>query len=279
MTSALGHRKITIFSIAMTIVGALIFLLPIYWMLATSLKTSVQIFQYPPVWVPIPPAWSNYVEATRYLPFFKYLMNSVIYCGLTIVGAVVSNSLVAYGFARLDWPLKKFTFVLTLSMMMIPFQVTMIPLYIMMNRMGWTDSYLPLVVPHFFGNAFFIFLLRQFFMTIPEAYRSCARVDGAGEFTIFLRIILPQCQSALAVVVLFQFIDAWRDFLGPLIYLNDDDKYPISLGIQQFISSYYRPEWGLVMAACVMSTVPIIVLFVFFQKYFVEGITITGLKG
>ena len=269
----------TMVAAAATIVGVVLFLLPIYWMVVTSLKSSVQIFQYPPVWMPIPPQWSNYAEATRFIPFFNYIKNSAMYCALTILGALFSNSLVAYSFARLDWPFKKFGFLLTLSMMMIPFQVTMIPLFLMMHKLGWANTYLPLVVPHFFGNAFFIFLLRQFFMTIPEEYSSCARIDGAGELMIFAWIIIPQCKAALSVVALFQFIDAWRDFLGPLIYLNDESKFPISLGIQQFVVTYYKPEWGLLMAACVMTTVPIVVLFAFFQRYFVEGITITGLKG
>lgn len=175
----------TMLAVGATIVGVVLFLLPIYWMVVTSLKSSVQIFQYPPVWVPNPPKWSNYAEATKYIPFFNYIKNSVIYCALTILGALFSNSLVAYSFAKLDWPFKKFGFLLTLSMMMIPFQVTMIPLFLMMHKLGWANTYLPLVVPHFFGNAFFIFLLRQFFMTIPEEYSSCARIDGAGELTIF----------------------------------------------------------------------------------------------
>ena len=196
--------------------------------------------------MPIPPQWSNYVEATRFIPFFNYIKNSAMYCALTILGALFSNSLVAYSFARLDWPFKKFGFLLTLSMMMIPFQVTMIPLFLMMHKLGWANTYLPLVVPHFFGNAFFIFLLRQFFMTIPEEYSSCARIDGAGELMIFAWIIIPQCKAALSVVALFQFIDAWRDFLGPLIYLNDESKFPISLGIQQFCGDLLQAGMGAV---------------------------------
>lgn len=266
-----------VWSIALTFL-AIAFLAPFYWMLVTSLKSSAQMYRYPPVWFPRPIEWSNYAEAVRTIPFFLYIRNTVLYAALSIVGAVVSNSIVAYGFARLQVPFKKVLFGITLITLMVSAEVTMIPIFLLMRALGWTNTYAPLVVPHYFGNAFFIFLLRQFFLTIPEELRSSGRIDGAGEMLIFRRIMLPLCRPALAVVVLLQFIYTWRDYLGPLIYLNNEKRYPISLGLTQFLDVHGPPQWGPLMAACVLTLVPILALFLLFQRFFIQGIAMTGLR-
>lgn len=254
------------------------YIIPFLWMISTSLKFPAQTTRFPPIWIPRPVAWTNYPDAIAFIPFFTYLRNTVVYCALSVIGVTISSCLVGYSFAKLDWPGRDVFFVITLSTMMLPSHVTLIPLYLMFRAFGWMNSYRPLVIPAFFGNAFFIFLLRQFFMSIPEELSDAARIDGASEFGILWQIILPLSRPAIAVVVLFQFLNAWKDFLGPLIYLNDDAKYPLSLGLQQYLSMHGQPEWGLLMAASTLTILPVLALFVLCQKTFIEGITLTGLK-
>lgn len=254
------------------------YVLPFLWMISTSLKYPAQITKFPPIWIPRPVAWSNYPDALSYMPFFVYLKNTVIYCALTVIGVTLSSCLVGYSFAKLEWPGRNILFIATLSTMMLPPQVTLIPVYIMFRSFGWVNSYKPLIIPTFFGNAFFIFLLRQFFMTIPEELSDSARMDGASELGILAKIILPLSRPAIAVVILFQFLNSWKDFLGPLIYLNKEATYPISLGLQQYLSMHGQPEWGLLMAASTLTAIPVLTLFVVCQKTFIEGITLTGLK-
>jgi multiple sugar transport system permease protein len=194
-----------------------------------------------------------------------------------MLGSVLSASLVAYGFSKIQWPERDFFFLILISTMMIPFAVTMIPLFITFKNLGWLDTYYPLIVPAFFAPAYYTFLLRQFFLTIPAELSDAARVDGASEFYIYRGIILPLAKPALAVVLLFQFLGAWNDFLGPLIYLRNPDRYTLALGIQQFRSALLT-EWGGLMAASTLVTLPIIILFFFTQKTFIQGISITGLK-
>jgi multiple sugar transport system permease protein len=197
---------------------------------------------------------------------------------LSTIGALISCSMVAYSIARIPWPGRNILFIGTIATLMIPFQVTLIPLFLVFKRVGWVGGFLPLIVPHFFGDALYIFLLRQFFMTIPIELSEAARIDGAGEFRIYWAIILPLAKPALATVTIFEFIARWRDYLGPLIYLSDQNKYTLSLGLQQYSSQYGR-EWGLLMAASVLITLPIIILFFFLQKTFVQGVTLSGIKG
>src|SRR5699024_9580034 len=201
----------------------------------------------------------------------------IIIVVFTCLGAVVSNSLIAYGFARIDWKYRDGVFIIVLATLMLPFQVIMVPLFLLFKEIGWTGTFLPLIVPHFFGNPFFIFLLRQFFKGIPNELSESARIDGANEFMIFLRIILPLSKPILATVLIFQFIEAWRDFLGPLIFLSDNKLYTLSLGVQQIMSDN-DPRWALLMAVGVAMTLPIIIIFFFMQRYFIEGITFTGSK-
>ena len=255
-----------------------VFLVPFLWLLSTSLKTDPQIFLFPPKWIPNPLTLNQYHLALTTIPFFLYTRNSLIYCIATVVGDVVSCSLVAYGLARVRWPGRDVLFILTLGTMLLPFEVTLVPLFIVFRTLGWVGTFLPIIVPHFFGSAFYIFLLRQFMMTLPMELSDAARIDGASELRIFWSIALPLIRPALAVVALLQFLGAWGDFLGPLIYLTDQSTYTISLGLEQY-NTQYGTEWGQLMAASTLLTVPVIVLFFFTQRTFIQGITLTGLKG
>lgn len=255
------------------------FILPWVWMISTSLKNPSELVIWPPVWIPRPIRWDNYISAFREAAFSQYLGNTLLVTVPSVLGAVVSNSLAAYGFARVRWPGRDVVFATLLATMILPGFVTFIPLYILFRRIDWIDTYLPLVVPAFLGNPFFIFLLRQFLMGLPNEISDAARVDGASEFSTFTQIIMPLAKPALAVVALFQFIGSWNDYFGPLIYLNDKARYTISLGIANMQSSYGFSNFAWIMAATCMSVLPIIVLFFFAQRTFIEGIALTGLKG
>jgi|DewCreStandDraft_1066081.scaffolds.fasta_scaffold03127_9 multiple sugar transport system permease protein len=263
------------------------FLLPFWWMVATSLKPNYAMFRIPPLLVPFQDpstwdrlVWENYPNSFTFTkpPFTIFIRNTLIIATLSTIGALLSNPLVAYGFARLRWPGRDLLFAVTLSTIFLPFIATLIPLFLVFRTLGWVGTWWPLIVPHFFGAPFYIFLLRQFFLTIPTELSDAARIDGAGEFQIFTQIILPLAKPALATVALFEFMAAYRDFLGPLLYLNKEEVYTISLGLQKFRMEY-DTEWGLMMAMSVIVTVPIILLFFFAQRTFIQGITLTGLKG
>jgi multiple sugar transport system permease protein len=258
--------------------AAFVFLLPFLWMVSTSLKTDTQLYAYPPVWIPNPIKWANYSATVVYIPFFLYLKNTLVISVSSTIGAVFSCSLVAYSLSRINWPGRQLLLILTIATLMLPFQVTLVPLFIVFKKIGWVGDFRPLILPAFFGNAYYIFLLRQFFMTIPMELSDAARIDGADERRIFWSIILPLVKPALATVVIFEFIRQWRDFLYPVIYLTDQNLYTLSLGLQQYSSEHGR-EWGLLMAASVLITLPIVLLFFFTQKTFVQGITLTGIKG
>lgn len=255
------------------------FLLPWAWMLSTSLKNPSELAVWPPIWLPDPVRWDNYIQAFRQASFSQYLLNTLIVTAPSVIGAVVSNSLVAYGFARIRWPGRDAVFAIVLATLILPGFVTFIPLYIVFRKLNWINTYLPLIVPTFLAHPFFIFLLRQFFMGLPEELSDAARVDGASELRIFAQVVLPLARPALAVVALFQFIGSWNDYFGPLIYLNDKAKYTISLGIANMQTSYGFMNFAWIMAATCMSVLPIIILFFFAQRTFIEGIALTGLKG
>lgn len=260
--------------------AALLFLLPLFWMVSTSLKPKEQIFAYPLVWLPDPPQWINYSKALNN-PSFKFLLflqNSLYYAVTATIGTVISCALVAYAFARLRWWGRDVWFVITLSSMMIPGPVVLIPLFLIFKDIGWVGTFKPLIVPAFMGSPFFIFLLRQFFLTIPMDLSDAARIDGASDWGIFWRVILPLTQPALATVALFTFLGCWNDFLGPLIFLNDGRKYTLAVGLAAF-RGQYRTQWDLMMAAATVITLPIVVIFFFAQKRFIQGITLTGMKG
>ena len=216
--------------------------------------------------------------AVTYIDFFLYLRNTLIIAVVSTIGAVISCSLVAYSLARIPWPGRNILFIVTVATLMLPFQVTLVPLFLVYKNLGWIGDFRPLIVPQFFGGALYIFLLRQFFMSIPMELSEAARIDGASELRIYWFIIMPLAKAALATVAIFEFIARWRDYLGPLIYLNDQNLYTLSLGIYQY-RSQYGAEWALLMAASVLITLPIILLFFFLQKTFVQGIALTGIKG
>lgn len=260
------------------LVLGLFFFLPFYWLVSTSLKSDREIFAQPPVWVPGELLWSNFARAVQYIPFGMYLQNTLVICVLSVAGSVLSSSLVAYSFSRIRWPGRDPLFLMLLATMMLPAQVTMIPVFSIFRALGWIDTLAPLVVPHWLGTAFFIFMLRQFFLTIPLELSDAARIDGCSEWDIYRRVILPLSKPALATVGLFTFINAWNDFGGPLLYLNDERKATLSLGLQQFVSQH-GAEWSLLMAASTLMTLPIILIFFFAQRTFIQGITMSGLKG
>lgn len=256
----------------------LLFLTPLLWMVSSSLKGNEQLFAPDPTWLPNPVRWDNYPKALTSIPFFVYLGNTLTIALLAVLGSLLSCSVVAYGFARIEWPGRDALFFLLLATMMLPAQVTMIPTFLLYRWLGWYGTFLPLVVPSFFGSAFLVFLLRQFFLTIPKELSEAARIDGAAEFTTFTRVILPLAKPALATLALFTFLHHWNDFLGPLLYLKDQSRYTLALGLQQFLNAY-RSEWGLLMAASTVVTLPIIVLFFFTQRTFIQGIAMSGSKG
>ncbi len=255
-----------------------IFFFPFYWLASTSMKPDPEIFVLPPKLIPSRWLWSNYVKAVNFFPFFLYLKNTLIVSGASMVGAVFCSAAVGYSFARIRWPGRNIVFGIMLSTLMLPFQVRMIPLFLLFKRIGWIGTFLPLTVPAYFGNPFFIFLLRQFFLSFPFELSDAAKIDGCSEYGIFWRILLPLSKPALATVALFQFIFSWQDFIGPLIYLSDTKTYTLSLGLQQFLTEH-GAEWALLMAASTLTTLPIIILFFFAQRTFIQGITLTGLKG
>lgn len=255
-----------------------LFLLPLFWMISSALKPNYQVMAFPPVWIPNPPKWSNFREALTYVPFGRFSINTVIIALGTIVGTVLSCTVVAYGFARLRAPGKNALFVVLLATMMLPYPVTMIPLYVEFNTVGWVNTFLPLIVPAFFGVPFYIFLLRQFFMGIPTEFEDAARIDGANTLQILWHVILPMSKPALATVAILTFQSTWNDFLPPLIYLHDQSKYTISLGLN-FFRSTYTINWAYLMAASLVTMLPVVLLFFFAQRLFIQGITLTGIKG
>lgn len=272
---------------AALIVLCLPFIMPLVWMVTTSLKSDDQIYtkegQSAAAFsvkqlLPSPVVTQNYPEALKTVPFAVYLRNTLLLCSLTVVGAVVSSSIVAYGFARMRFKGKDTLFYMMLATMALPAAVTMIPTFALFRALGWYGTYLPLIVPAFCGSAFFIFLLKQFFGTIPEELSEAARIDGASEWRIFVQVMLPLAKPALATCALFQFLGTWNDFFGPLMYINDPSRYTLAYGLQQFLSNH-GSKWAQLMAGACIFTIPIIVLFFFAQKTFIQGIATTGSKG
>ena len=267
------------------IVLAISFMLPFYWMASSALKNDSQVFTVPPVWIPNPAFWNNYWDAWTIYDFNRYMFNTVVKHSLPVaIGTVISSAIVAYGFARLRWPGRDTLFYVCLATMMIPYAVTMVPLFITFKHLGWVNTYRPLVVPAFFGNPFFIFMLRQFFMTIPQELSDAARIDGASEFGILFRIIVPLARPAFAVVILLQIVSTWNDYLGPLIYLNKQEQYTLALGIENLrrtmASVGAAPlAYPYLMAVSTVATVPILIAFFLAQRTFIEGISLTGMKG
>ncbi|VDG69540.1 binding-protein-dependent transport system inner membrane protein [Clostridium carnis] len=254
-------------------------LVPFYWMIRSSLMDMSQIFTMPPIWIPKPIKFSNYKEALTMLTFGRYFLNTLFVVVFTVLGTVITSSLCAYSFSRIEWKGRDTVFGILLTAMMIPFAVTLIPTFIGWQKLGVVNSYAPLIVPAWFGGGVFnVFLLRQFFRTIPKELDEAARIDGAGHFTIYSKIIIPLSKPSLIVVSLFSFMGSWNDFLGPLVYLNDGDKFTLSLGLMQF-QGMYSAQWQYMMAAATVVLVPIVIIFFIGQKYFIEGISMSGMKG
>ncbi|GAB4183410.1 MAG: carbohydrate ABC transporter permease [Terrimicrobiaceae bacterium] len=265
---------------AALVIAGFMFLLPLAWMVSTSLKPSHEAMSMPPRWLPSVIQWQNYPDAIAGMGnFWRYAANTALICVLTVIGTVLSSSLAAYGFSRIDWKGRDKVFVAVLATMMIPFPVVMVPIYGLFKELGWIGTFRPLWVPAFLAGAFNVFLLRQFFLTIPRDLSEAARIDGCSELQIFWRIILPLCRPALLVVALFQFLYSWNDFLGPLIYLTEQNDFTLAIALQSFQSRQGGTEWHLLMAASTLVLLPVIILFFFTQKSFVEGIATTGGKG
>jgi multiple sugar transport system permease protein len=258
--------------------AAIVFLLPFLWMLSTALKPDSQLYAYPPIWIPNPLQWDNFPKTVTFVPFFLYLRNTLIISSSSMVGVVISSSLAAYSLARIRWPGRQLLFLMTIATLMLPSQVTLIPVFLVFKNLGWVGDFRPLILPQFFGFAFYIFLLRQFFSGIPMELSEAAYIDGANEWKIFWSVILPLAKPALATVAVFQFIRSWTDYINPLIYLNDQSLYTLQLGLQQYSSQYGR-EWGLLMAAAVLISLPPIIIFFLTQRTFVQGVSLTGIKG
>ena len=254
--------------------ACLLFVFPVLWMISTSLKPIEQTMAFPPRALPHPAQWKNYVDMANYIPFFRYTLNTLLVCTLSVIGTTFSSAVVAYSFTRLKWPGRDLLFTVMLATMMVPFPVVMVPLYGVFKTLGWIGTTLPLWVPSFFASAFNIFLLRQFFLRIPTNLGEAASIEGAGEWKIFTSVYLPLAVPALAVVALFQFIAAWNDFLGPLLFLTDQKTFTLALGLQFYQSQHSGTQWHLLMAASTLTTLPVVILFFVFQKRFLEGLTI-----
>ncbi|MDH7601653.1 MAG: carbohydrate ABC transporter permease [Armatimonadota bacterium] len=263
---------------AALIIGSIISLIPFFWMVTSSFKDPSKVFADPPQWWPKPWLWSNYAKAFEKMPFALYTWNTVKITATCLVGQLLSCSLVAFGFARMRFPGRDILFIVLLSTMMLPAQVTMIPVFKIFATLGWYDTFLPLTVPAFFGSAFFVFLLRQYFMTIPHEMDEAARIDGASTWQVYWRVLLPQAKPALATVAIFSFMAHWNDFLGPLIYLSTPAKRTLALGLYAF-QGQYSTDWNYLMAASTVVMLPLLILFFAAQKYFIQGVVISGVKG
>ena len=270
----IGHAVVYAFMICL----AFIFMLPIFWMASTSLKLPQDIFAWPPEWLPSTPQWGNYAEAFGKYPLARYMLNSAVLVIANIIGGLVSIPVIAYGFARFDFPFKNVLFLLMLSTMMVPGHIKLIPLFWLYQKLGLIDTYWPLILPAYFGNPFFIFLMTQYIRTIPRELDDAARIDGAGSWGILYRVILPLCRPPLTVVVVFTFVWVWNDFLEPIIYLRDYDSYPISVGLA-FFQGRYSVEWHLFMGATLVSILPILVVYFFAQRHLIGGLASIGIKG
>ncbi len=261
------------------IAGSAVFLLPFLWMVSSSLKTRVEVFIFPPRAFPRVFQWHNYTDALTAAPFGQYFLNSIFISAMVVLGTCISSSMVGYGFARIRGWGSGVLFGIVLATMMLPGQVTMIPLYILFSKLDWINTFLPLTVPHFFGSAFNIFLLRQFFRGISPEVSDAGKIDGCNHWGLYSRIIMPMSTPAVATVAIMAFMWSWNDLFGPLIYLNSDKLYTVPLGLAMFNSFYAaNTPWHWLMAASVVAVAPLLVLFFVAQRTFIQGIVVTGIK-
>ena len=270
-------QRVVIFGLLAAL--SLVFILPLVWLIRSSLMDNASIFVFPPMWIPDPFVWSNYEYVFTSYPLLLYLGNTLQIVVPAVLGVVITSTFVAYGFARIPWRGREVVFGVLLSTLMLPYVVTLIPTFFMWSRLGFVDTYVPLVLPHWFGGGIFnIFLMRQFMRTIPLEYDEAATLDGAHHFQILWHIIVPLSRPALITVAILSFLHHWNDFLGPLIYLSSPEKATLALGLANF-QGEYSAEWGRLMAASTVMLVPVIAVFFFAQRYFIQGITMSGLKG
>ncbi len=270
-------RKVTVYITAVLL--SVLFIFPFLWMVSTSFKTQDQIFDSPMNIIPDPFVDDAYINLFTENNFSRYFLNTIFVTGMTLLGVLISSSVVAFGFSYFKFPFKETLFKILLATMMLPAQVTMIPQYMLFDKLGWVGSFKPLIIPTFFGGTWVIFLLRQFFDTVPREYAEAAKIDGANEFRIFFRIYLPLAKAPVATSALFVFLWTWTDFLNPLIYLHDDRMYTLSIALQRISSGTHYPDWPVLMAGSLLMALPIIILFFSSQKTFINGASISGLKG
>ena len=276
-------KKLAIYILLIGISAVMI--VPFLWMISTALKADPNVFRFPPQWIPNPLVWTNFMEIWKLMPLLLFFQNSLIITFACIVGVVISSSLVAYGFARLRFPGRDILFTVLIATMMISMYVVLIPRYLFFNSLGWIDTFLPFIVPSFFGvgaggGAFNIFLLRQFMLSIPKELEDAAMIDGCNRFRIYYKIVLPQVKPALAALTIFTFMYYWNDFLEPLIFLNSESRKTLALGIAFFTrTNYYFQNYNYVMAMTIITVIPCIIVFFVGQKYLMQGVVTTGLKG
>lgn len=263
------------------VAGAAVLMVPLVWMISTALKQNYEVFLFPPRWIPERLMWSNFAYVFELMPYGRFMLNTAIITQLAVIGDLLSCSIVAFAFARLKARGKGFLFLLVLSTMMLPFHVTMIPQFVLFRQLGWVDTFLPLVVPHFFANAYQVFLMRQFFLTIPKELDEAAIIDGSSVFGVYWRIIMPLSGPIIVTIVIFSFLYNWNDFLAPLIYLNSEQNKTLSLGLASILAypAGGQGRWEILMAASTIALAPCVLLFFIGQKFFVQGIALTGLKG
>jgi len=266
-------------NIALLLIFGALMLIPFLWLLSSSFKSQIQIFQYPPQWIPDPFQPENYINALTYKPFHLYFRNTLIIAISNVIAVVLTSSFCAYGFARINFPGRDFWFAIVMATLFLPYAILIVPSFMIFTRLGWVDTFLPLIVPQFFGGgAFNIFLMRQFFRTIPEELADAARLDGCSEFGVYWRIMMPLAKPALITIAIFTFLFAWNDLLAPLTYLRSPDNFTIATGLASF-RSQTDISWDLQLAASTAMTFPVIILFFAAQRYFIQGIVMTGIKG
>lgn len=258
--------------------GSVVMLIPLAWLVRSSVMGLSQIFIFPPEWIPDPWRWDNYPKALTTIPFARYFGNTLLILAPTVIGTLITASLAAFGFSRLQWPGRDWVFGVLLSALMLPYAVTLIPTFLLWARIGLINTYWPLVLPDWFGGTiFYVFLLRQFFLTLPRELDEAAIIDGANPLQVLRHVVVPLSRPALITVGIFSALFEWNDFLGPLIYLNDSRQFTLALGLAEF-TGLYTSQWHLLMAAATVVIAPVLVLFLFAQRYFIEGITLTGIK-
>jgi ABC-type glycerol-3-phosphate transport system permease component len=260
------------------LVGAVIFALPFYWMIRTALMPKFQVYQFPPLWIPAELVWSNFQNPFKVFSFERWFVNTTLIAVTSMVGTTLSAALTGFSFARLRFPLRDFLFIVVLATMILPEHIRLIPNYLLYTELNWVGTYLPLIVPNWFAPAFFVFLLRQFFLTIPRDYDDAAYIDGCNPLSLFWRIHLPLSLPALGVVNIFQLTFIWNDFINPLIYLHKEPQFTVALGLRLFQGRMSNNMQDL-MAASLLAVLPTLIVFFLAQRYFVQGIVVSGVKG